>query len=232
MAISPTRSGQCRGADSRARRRTCGPYRPPLKRHRPPICHCEEANGRRGNLGKAVAFSPMAFPRCDCVLRDCHVASLLAMTHQVVRRCTSALLPLNGSVQGGHYPQGARRIRKAAKPPTAAQGTPLQSNLAARAVGDGLYGLQLPSRDCHVALLLAMTHQVVRRCTSALLPLNGSVQGGHYPQGARRIRKAAKPPTAAQGTPLQTQSVGAFLSTPCTNWKCLPEIATSLRSSQ
>ena len=25
-----------------------------------------------------------------------------------------------------------------------------------------------------------------------------SVQGGHYPQGARRIRKAAKPPTAAQ----------------------------------
>ena len=104
VAISPTRSGQCRGADSRARRRTCGPYRPPLKRHRPPICHCEEANGRRGNLGKAVAFSPMAFPRCDCVLRDCHVASLLAMTHQVVRRCTSALLPLNGSVQGAHRP--------------------------------------------------------------------------------------------------------------------------------
>ena len=25
-----------------------------------------------------------------------------------------------------------------------------------------------------------------------------SLQGGHYPQGARRIRKAAKPPTAAQ----------------------------------
>ena len=89
--------------------------------------------------------------------RDCHVALLLAMTHQVVRRCTSALLPLNGSVQGGHYPQGARRIRKAAKPPTAAQGAPLQSNLAARAVGDGLYGLQLPPRDCHVASLLAMT---------------------------------------------------------------------------
>ena len=67
---------------------------------------------------------------------------------------------------------------------------------------DTLHELEVPSRDCHVALLLAMTHQVVRRCTSALLPLNGSVQGGHYPQGARRIRKAAKPPTAAQGTPL------------------------------
>ena len=50
---------------------------------------------------------------------------------------------------------------------------------------DTLHELEVPSRDCHVALLLAMTHQVVRRCTSALLPLNGSVQGGHYPQGAR-----------------------------------------------
>ena len=129
MAISPARSGQCRGADSRARRRTCNLYKPPSKWQTLPTCHCEEANGRRGNLGKAVAFSPMAFPRCDCVLRDCHVASLLAMTHQVVRRCTSALLPLNGSVQGGHYPQGARRIRKAAKPPTAAQGAPLQTQL-------------------------------------------------------------------------------------------------------
>ena len=30
------------------------------------------------------------------------------------------------------------------------------------------------------------------------LRLNFPVQGAHYPQGARRIRKAAKPPTAAQ----------------------------------
>ena len=55
------------------------------------------------------------------VLRDCHVASLLAMTRQVVPWCISALLRLNCLVQGAHYPQGARRIRKAAKPPTAAQ---------------------------------------------------------------------------------------------------------------
>ena len=75
---------------------------------RPPICHCEEAAGRRGalsakreevplgcNLGKAAAISPKASPRSDCVLRDCHVASLLAMTRQGSARCTSALLPLN-----------------------------------------------------------------------------------------------------------------------------------------
>ena len=47
------------------------------------------------NLGKAAAFSPIAFPRCGRVLRDCHVALLLAMTRQGNARCTSALLPLN-----------------------------------------------------------------------------------------------------------------------------------------
>ena len=62
--------------------------------------------------------------------------------------------------------------------------------------------------------LLAMTHQAVSRCTSALARLNSPVQGAHNPQGARRIRKAAKPPTAAQGTPLQTQSVGTFYRYP------------------
>ena len=50
---------------------------------------------RRGNLGKAAAISPKASPRCGRVLRDCHVASLLAMTRQGSARCTSALLPLN-----------------------------------------------------------------------------------------------------------------------------------------
>ena len=54
------------------------------------ICHCEEAAGRRGNLGKAVTFSPMAFLLSAIVLRDSHVASLLGMTHQggaVVHQC-------------------------------------------------------------------------------------------------------------------------------------------------
>ena len=136
---------RCRRGDSRARRRTCSPYkppskwqqplmcrceeaagrcgnlgkavstpyRPPLKRHRLPNCHCEEAAGRRGalsakreevplgcNLGKAAAISPIAFPRCGRVLRDCHVASLLAMTRQGNARCTSALLRFNSPVQG------------------------------------------------------------------------------------------------------------------------------------
>ena len=163
----------CRGGACPSRRRTYSPYKPPSKWQTLPICHCEEANGRRGNLGKAVAFSPMAFPRCDCVLRDCHVASLLAMTHQgsaAVDQCPPAVeLPCT------------RRSLSAA------------TDAIGRCVFiDTLHELEVPSRDCtprvlprasrsgrHVASLLAMTHQVVRRCTSALLPLNGSVQGGH-----------------------------------------------------
>ena len=42
MAISPARSGQCRGAACRSRRRTCNLYKPPSKWQTLPTCHCEE----------------------------------------------------------------------------------------------------------------------------------------------------------------------------------------------
>ena len=64
------------------------------------ICHCEEAAGRRGNLGEAPTISPVAFLQFNRVLRDCRVASLLAMTRQVVPWCTSGLLPLNAPPAG------------------------------------------------------------------------------------------------------------------------------------
>ena len=177
MCICRDNVMRCRGGDSPARRCIGAINRLSLKWHWPQNCHCEGAlrpwQSREGSY--VFAGSILLFNR---VLRDSHVASLLGMTNLGTSRHKIHTSNI-ASLQGAHYPQGARRIRKAAKPPTAAQGTPLQSNLAARAVGDGLYGLQLPPRDCHVASLLAMTHQVVRRCTSALLPLNGSVQGGH-----------------------------------------------------
>ena len=37
-----------------SREGTCSPYKPPLKWWKPKVCHCEEAVGRRGNLGKAL----------------------------------------------------------------------------------------------------------------------------------------------------------------------------------
>ena len=57
------------------------------------VCHCETQRGRGAlsakreevplgcNLGKAVAISPMTSLLSGRVLRDCHVASLLAMTN-------------------------------------------------------------------------------------------------------------------------------------------------------
>ena len=47
----------CEGASRpwQSREGTCSPYRPSLKWYALPNCHCEEANGRRGNLGKALA---------------------------------------------------------------------------------------------------------------------------------------------------------------------------------
>ena len=36
--------------------RHCRSVRAIEKRHAPPTCHCEEAGGRRGNLGKALPF--------------------------------------------------------------------------------------------------------------------------------------------------------------------------------
>ena len=97
---------------------------------------------------------------------------------------------------------------------------------------DTLHELEVPSRDCHVALLLAMTHQVVRRCTSALLPLNGSVQGGHYPQGARpSVRRQSRQRLRSDRRYSQIwQRVRSAMA--CTGCNCLPEIATSLCSSQ
>ena len=66
------RTRHCRGAACRSRRRTCSPYKPPSKWQQPPICHCEEAAGRCGNLGKAVSTPyrpPLKWetpPICHC----------------------------------------------------------------------------------------------------------------------------------------------------------------------
>ena len=124
------RTRHCRGADSRARRRTYSPYKPPSKWQTLPICHCEEANGRRGalsakreevplgcNLGKAVTISPIVFLGSGSVLRDCHVASLLAMTRQgsaVVHQRSPAveLLPTGRSLSAATVKFGSDRVRR------------------------------------------------------------------------------------------------------------------------
>ena len=130
---------------------------------------------RRGNLGEAVAISPMAFPRSGRVLRDCHVG---------------LRPPRNDKYGGQHRFNGGR-------------------------YGSGRAFPRLP----RARSALAMTNQRTLRHRKNTAHA-ASLHGAHYPQGARRIRKAAKPPTAAQGTPLQTQLVRAILTIAGSNRQC------------
>ena len=66
------------------------------------------------------------------------------------------------------------------------------------------FGDSSPRGRAKGASRLAMTN--LKACTlaeNAWKP--ATAKGAHYPQGARRIRKAAKPPTAAQGAPSTRQ---------------------------
>ena len=87
--VSAMQTGNDRGANSLAQ---C-----------PQICHCEAPTGPWQSREGSCVFAESALLSGQ-VLRDCHVASLLAMTHQVVLWCTSALLPLNFPVQGAQPP--------------------------------------------------------------------------------------------------------------------------------
>ena len=83
------------------------------------ICHCEE----RSDV--AISRSRLRIRRglpviCHYAARLPRARSALAMTNLIAsrRRMRAAKI---ANLQGAHNPQGARRIRKAAKPPTAAQ---------------------------------------------------------------------------------------------------------------
>ena len=96
------------------------------------ICHCEAPKGPWQSREGSHDFVGTCLLSTR-VLRDSHVASLPGMTNLGVSRHKIHTSNI-ASLQGGHYPQGARRIRKAAKPPTAAQGAPLQAPPGAFAI--------------------------------------------------------------------------------------------------
>ena len=91
---------------------------------------------------------------------------------QCLRHKFIGAMPSGLSLRG---PNGAVAI---SQHPAGSQGTPGEyGNFTRRGVEDtapykGGCRTRVPSRDCHVASLLAMTRQGNARCTSALLPLN------------------------------------------------------------
>ena len=85
---------RCRRGDSRARRRTCSPYKPPSKWQTPPDLSLRggrrptwrpEREARGSALGvqsrEGSCVFAVAFLLSNRVLRDSHVASLLGMTN-------------------------------------------------------------------------------------------------------------------------------------------------------
>ena len=230
----------CRGGACPSRRRTYSLYKPPSKWQTLPICHCEEANGRRGalsakreevplgcNLGKAVTISPIVFLGSGSVLRDCHVALLLAMTRQgsaVVHQRSPAveLLPTGRSLSVATVKFGSacgRRwlVRAAtASPRLPRRFAPRNDNLGeCRGAPAPLHGLiplykALTARKGHAAFVRRQSRQRLR-------------SDRRYSQIWQRVR----------------------LAMACTGCNCLSEIApqghflalraqgaTSLRSSQ
>ena len=86
-----------------------------------------------------------AFLLSERVLRDCHVASLLAMTN----RGASTVLTAAGTDRG----VPSRDCHVGLRPPRN------DKSGGQHRFNGGQYGSGVPSRDCHVASLLAMTNR-------------------------------------------------------------------------
>ena len=94
--------------------------------------------------------------------RDCHVASLLAMTIRGVHRFNDSLFIPQVQQQERHAAPLQWRMRSAEYPrnlqlPMALNERRYRRNRCIPFIGSR-YGTPVPSRDCHVASLLAMTN--------------------------------------------------------------------------
>ena len=212
MAISPARSGQCRGADSRARRRTCNLYKPPLKWQTLPTCHCEERSdvaispARSGQCRGAACrsrrrtcnlYKPPSkwktLPTCHCEERsDVAISQYYVGYHESSGENVTAFPRL--------HPKGTSS-RFALRAPR--RFAPHNDNLGeCRGAPAPLHGLiplykALTARKGHAASVRRQSRQRLR-------------SERRYSQIWQRVRSAMA----------------------CTGCNCLPEIATSLCSSQ
>ena len=170
------------------------------------VCHSEERSdvgisGRQLRFRRWLSHDPAGY---------CEIATsaygLLAMTS----RGASSVLTAAGTDRGGP----SRDCHVGLRPPRNDKYGGLHRFNGGR-YGSGRAFPRLP----RARSALAMTNQRTLRHRKNTAHA-ASLYGAHYPQGARRIRKAAKPPTAAQGTPLQTQLVRAILTIAGSNRQC------------
>ena len=205
------RTRHCRGADSRARRRAYSPYKPPSKWQTLPTCHCEAPKGpwqsREGS----------------------HVDR--------TRHCRGA------------DSRARRRTYSPYKPPSKWQTLPIchceapkgpwQSREGSHDFADSLPGIRLSSARLPRRFAprndTSGEREVHQRSPAVeLLPTGRSLSAATGPVGAVTILTAAcanRLCSAGRGMPLPYN--GGYHETAAgTGRQCLPEIATSLRSSQ
>ena len=106
----------CRGADSRARRRTCSPYRPSLKWYALPNCHCEGASRPwQSREGTCSPYRPSlkwyALPNCHCEgasrpwqshAPTSEFAEVALLSTRGLRDCHVGLRPPRNDTSGEH----------------------------------------------------------------------------------------------------------------------------------
>ena len=140
---------RCRGGTCPSRRRTCSPYKPPSKWQTPSICHCEAPTGpwqsREGSCVFADSF-PTMWPGTVRLPRRFAPRNDTSGEREVHQRLCAVECPCTRRSLSA-----ATFFSRAAAAATDAIG---------RCVFIGtLNELEVPSRDCHVASLLAMTNR-------------------------------------------------------------------------
>ena len=112
---------------------------------RPPICHCEEATGRRGALSAKREEVPLG---CNLAVPS-RITGYSRRIRQPYATGRRGRRPLQGACGRRESPEICNCRRRSLSAATDAIGWYVF-------IGT-LYELEVPSRDCHVASLLAMT---------------------------------------------------------------------------
>ena len=198
------------------------------------MCHCEEAAGRRGNLAgsgwitgqlrrirKLVREIATGAKRPRNDNSEVHTILTMACTNRQCSAGPGCPLPYNGVYNRREYPEICSCHRRSVSAATDAIGWCVF-------IGT-LYELKVPSRDCHVASLLAMTSlgalhirrkylqicSCQRRSLSAATDAIGAYRfhGGRYESAALRREGHAPPLQLTVGGPAKnsTLRVSRFL---------------------
>ena len=144
-------------------------------------------------------------------------AEAFLLSERVLRDCHVGLRPPRNDKSGGQHCFNGGRYRSGVPSRDCHVASLLaMTNRGCMPFFDGSFRTAVPSRDCHVASLLAMTN---RRCVP-------------FYDGSFRTAVPSRDCHVASLLAMTNRGASTVLTAADTDRGCLPEIATSLRSSQ